>query len=409
MATMTEAPKPQTPQWPPLPEVRKSMRVRWYRSPIDKPTLWELMERSNRRGFQQSLGHLALIVALAAVVAVSFESGWWIAFGVSLWLLGTVSAFVPGLACHELVHGTVFRTNRLNRIFLRLFSLFGWFNYNEYRMSHTFHHRYTLFPDGDREVLLPKEASLHPLVLLEMFTVNVRGALRLLHATVRMAMGKFDMDTPSSIGGAGATAWTWALSEVHPATYRAAVNWARFLLAFHGTVIVLSIVFQLWWLMIVVSGAIFIGTWWKYFIATTQHAGLRDNVPDFRLCTRTIKLDPLSSFLYWHMEMHIEHHMFAGVPCYNLKALSREVADDMPEPRTLLSAWREMRYAWKRQLSEPGFQFNTPLPPTANPGMTSEDAVTRVSDGIEASIGTLDPDDDQIDPRGAMPAVATLD
>ena len=41
--------------------------------------------------------------------------------------------------------------------------------------------------------------------------------------------------------------------------------------------------------------------------------------------------------------------------------------------------------------------------------MTSEDAVTRVSDGIEASIGTLDPDDDQIDPRGAMPAVATLD
>ena len=101
--------------------------------------------------------------------------------------------------------------------------------------------------------------------------------------------------------------------------------------------------------------------------------------------------------------------MFAGVPCYNLKALSREVADDMPEPRTLLSAWREMRYAWKRQLAEPGYQFNTPLPATANPGMTSEDAVTRVSDGIEASIGTLDPDDDQIDPRGAMPAVATLD
>ena len=112
-------------------------------------------------------------------------------------LLGYGSAFVgagPGLA-HELVHGTVFRTNRLNRIFLRLFSLFGWFNYNEYRMSHTFHHRYTLFPDGDREVLLPTEASLHPLVLLEMFTFNLRGALRLLHATVRMAMGKFDMDT----------------------------------------------------------------------------------------------------------------------------------------------------------------------------------------------------------------------
>ena len=410
MATMTQTRETRPAEWPPLAEVRRSMRIKWYRSPIEKPTLWRLMERSNRRGFQQSLGHLGLIVGLAAVVAVAFESGWWIAFGVSLWLLGTVSAFVPGLACHELVHGTVFRTNRLNRIFLRLFSLFGWFNYNEYRMSHTFHHRYTLFPDGDREVLLPKEASLHPLVLLEMFTINVRGALRLLRATVRMAMGKFDMDKPSSVGGAGATAWTWALSEVHPDTYRAAVRWARFLLAFHGAIIVLSIVFQLWWLMIVVSGAIFIGTWWKYFIGTTQHAGLRDNVPDFRLCTRTIKLDPVSSFLYWHMEYHIEHHMFAGVPCYNLRQLSNEIAFDLPEPRTLFSAWREMGYAWQRQLADPGYQYDTPLPPTANPGMTSESAVTRVSDGIEASIGTLDPDDDSVDPRGALAtAVGTLD
>ncbi len=407
---MTETRTTRPAQWPPLAEVRKSMRVKWYRSPIDKPTLWQLMERSNRRGFRQSLGHLGLIVGLAALVAVSFESGWWAVFGVSLWLLGTVSVFVPGLACHELVHGTVFRTNWLNRGFLRLFSLFGWFNYNEYRMSHTFHHRYTLFPDGDREILLPRESSLHPLVLLEMFTINVRGAIRLLNATVRMAMGRFDMDISGSLGGTGATAWTWALSEVHPDTYRAAVRWARFLLTFHGTVIVLSIVFQLWWLMIVVSGAIFIGSWWKYLIGQTQHNGLRDNVPDFRLCTRTIKLDPVSSFLYWHMEKHIEHHMFAGVPCYNLKALSREIADDLPEPRTLISAWREMRHAWKRQLVEPSYQFNTPLPPTANPGMTSEDAVTRVSDGIEASIGTLDPDDDRIDPRGAMPvAIGTLD
>ena len=410
MATMTQPRAPSTRQWPPLIEVRRSMRVKWYRSPIDKPTLWKLMERSNRRGFQQSLGHLGLIVGLAAVVAVSFESGWWAVFGVSLWLLGTIASFVPGLSCHELVHGTVFRTNRLNRIFLRVFSVYGWFNYNEYRMSHTFHHRYTLFPDGDREVLLPKEASLHPLVLLEMFTINVRGALRLLKSTVQMATGKFDMDTPNSIGGAGSTAWTWALSEVHPQTYRAAVNWARFTLAFHGTIIVLSIVFQLWWLIIVVSGAIFIGSWWKYFIAQTQHAGLRDNVPDFRLCTRSVKLDPVSSFLYWHMEKHIEHHMFAGVPCYNLKSLTDEIAHDLPEPRTLISAWREMRYAWNRQQSETDYQYNTPLPAPANPGMTSEDAVTRVSEGIEASIGTLDPDDDQIDPRGTLPvAVGTLD
>ncbi len=30
------------------------------------------------------------------------------------------------------------------------------------------------------------------------------------------------------------------------------------------------------------------------------------------------------------MEYHIEHHMFAGIPCYNLKAFSEFVADQLP-------------------------------------------------------------------------------
>jgi fatty acid desaturase len=30
------------------------------------------------------------------------------------------------------------------------------------------------------------------------------------------------------------------------------------------------------------------------------------------------------------MEFHIEHHMFAGIPCYNLKAFSRFAADQLP-------------------------------------------------------------------------------
>ena len=58
-------------------------------------------------------------------------------------------------------------------------------------------------------------------------------------------------------------------------------------------------------------------------------------VPDFRLSTRTFyindpkrsALNPLSwpfrlvRFWYWHMNFHIEHHMYAAVPCYNLEKL----------------------------------------------------------------------------------------
>ena len=66
------------------------------------------------------------------------------------------------------------------------------------------------------------------------------------------------------------------------------------------------------------------------------------------------------------MNWHIEHHMFAGVPCYNLKKLHYLVAEDMPEPRTLLGAWREMRETWQRQKTEPDYFFDTPLPSTAS-------------------------------------------
>jgi hypothetical protein len=57
----------------------------------------------------------------------------------------------------------------------------------------------------------------------------------------------------------------------------------------------------------------------------------------------------------------------------------------MPEPRTLLGAWREMRAIWQRQKSEPDYAFDTPLPPTAQ--MSIDD----VPDELEASIGELAP------------------
>jgi fatty acid desaturase len=57
--------------------------------------------------------------------------------------------------------------------------------------------------------------------------------------------------------------------------------------------------------------------------------------------------------------------MYVGVPCYNLKKLSREIAGDMPEPRTLREAWQEMRESWRRQQANPDYEFDTPLPSAA--------------------------------------------
>ena len=57
--------------------------------------------------------------------------------------------------------------------------------------------------------------------------------------------------------------------------------------------------------------------------------------------------------------------MYAGVPCHNLRKLRSEVKDDMPKPRTLIGAWREMLGTWQRQRAGEDYQFDTPLPNTA--------------------------------------------
>jgi fatty acid desaturase len=108
-------------------------------------------------------------------------------------------------------------------------------------------------------------------------------------------------------------------------------------------------------------------------------------VNDFRKSVRSMKVNPLLEFLYWRMNWHTEHHMYAVVPCYNLKKLHQAVADDMPTPRTLLGAWREMRETWQRQKIDPSYHFDTPLPPTA------KSVRTDTPDELESSIGELAP------------------
>ena len=63
--------------------------------------------------------------------------------------------------------------------------------------------------------------------------------------------------------------------------------------------------------------------------------GLKENAKDHRLSTRSVRLNPIFSFIYWKMEYHIEHHMFPMVPSYNLPKLYEVIKDQMPEPQTL--------------------------------------------------------------------------
>lgn len=355
----------------PIQKVRETLKVPWYRCPIAPEELRALTQRSDLKGAFQAVGFLALVVALGIVTWYFYAKQQWGWMAVSLFVYGTVFSFTPGP--HELLHGTVFKTKWLNGFFHRIYSMLQWHNPHEYKRSHTYHHVYTLHPAGDREVVLPIIPSLHPVRILGLLTFNAQAFWLVASRTVKLAVtGKFLNE------------WSGTVFADDDNARRLAVRWARLQLLFHAAVIAFAIVTGHWLLPVLVTIGQYIANLWMYIVLMPMHTGLRSNVADFRKCVRSILLDPVSEFLYWHMNWHTEHHMYAAVPCYNLPRFAKAIADDMPKPRTLFGAWREMRETYKRQKTEPGYEFDTPVPP---PRAKAPDP----KDPARASIGDLAP------------------
>ena len=384
--------------YPPLDEVRRTMRVRWYRSPIDPRVLRGLMRRSDLKGWFQAVGPLLLVAASGVLSWHLFAQGVWVGFAAALFLHGTMGS-IYGAANHELTHGTVFRTKALGQFFKRLYALLTWFNFYDYAMSHTYHHRYTLHPNGDREEVLPRSPTFRFFFLVQILTINFTGGphtaglIPILGLTIRTALGRPAPDDPGARSRRSPKEeWLTAVYAGHPEERRKSVRWARLILLFHALVLATAILLQLCLLQVLVSLPIFIANFWRYVTHLPMHCGLRTNVADFRKCVRSIKLDPLSTFLYWRMNWHLEHHMYAGVPCYNLRRLGAVIAADIPAPKSVFAAWREMRAIWRRQQIEPGYEYDVPLPATASrPRDDANGTASAPRDRLGASIGDLAP------------------
>jgi fatty acid desaturase len=220
-----------------------------------------------------------------------------------------------------------------------------------------------------------------------LFTFNIFGGFASI-GLVPTITGTFRLAFTGRFGSSIGVSGNW-LEDIFTSDQererKKAIGWARLLIIFHLAVVAVSAVFGLWPLAILLSAGIFIGNWWFYFVGMPMHAGLRDNVADFRKCVRTITLDPVSHFLYWRMNYHTEHHMYAAVPCYKLRKLYKTVASDMPKRRSFWGAWREMRMIWKKQQTDPSYQYDTPVP-------GKSDRAAANQDPLEASLGDLKPE-----------------
>jgi len=301
-------------------------RIKWYRSPVPVEEMTKLYQRSDWRGFVQCVSYLGLLAFTGGLSWYAVGRAPLLVVLALLFIHGTFFAFLVN-GFHELCHQTVFQTRSLNVWFLRIFSFIGWLNPVFFWASHQEHHKYTLHPPDDLEVTLPVKLTLKN--YLKFAFINPLGLYDRIRSIIRLSLGIVDGEWGNIL-----------FPPEDKAKRRALFNWGRIILFGHLLIVIVALALGWWMFVVVFTLAPFYAQGFQYLLNEAQHIGLSDRVSDYRLNTRTILVNPFLRFLYWNMNYHIEHHMFAAVPWYNLRKLHALIENDLPpSPNGLVETW----------------------------------------------------------------------
>ncbi|MEM6636328.1 MAG: fatty acid desaturase [Pseudomonadota bacterium] len=319
----------------------------WYSSPVPRRRLKELMKRSDGAALKNYALWLAGVFGFGTLLIAVWGTGW--AVPVAL-VYGLFYGSGADSRWHETGHGTVFKTRWLNEVFYQLASFMSLRNPYLWRWSHTRHHSETLVVGRDPEIAFPRPPSIAEWVLN---LIYVPALTKELGKMVRLSFGRLT-DAEKSF-----------LVEADRAN---AFRASRIQLAILALVVGLSLALQSFLPIMLVGLPTFYGSWLHHILATTQHAGLAEDIPDHRLNSRTVYLNPFFSFIYSNMNFHVEHHMYTMVPFHALPKLHEEIkADCPPAYPSLWAAYKEIVPAIIKQQHDPNYFVRRPLPPTAAP------------------------------------------
>ena len=164
-------------------------KISWYRSPVDRQVLASLNQRSDAKGLSQTLGHLGLLALTGAAAWVAFGRAPLVVFLLILYAHGAFWAFLLN-AFHELCHKSVFSTKGMNMAFLDIVSFLSWYNPVLFWASHQEHHKYTLYPPDDLEVVLPVKLTLAD--FLKSAVINPWDFAGRVKQCVRLSLGRLE-------------------------------------------------------------------------------------------------------------------------------------------------------------------------------------------------------------------------
>ena len=326
-------------------EAQGLVAAEWYHAEVPRKRMKQLMRRSDGPALRDTALWFGLLAASGVGAGLVWPSLWCI----PLFLVyGVLYGSASDSRWHETGHGTAFATSWLNDALYQVASFMNMKEPTFWRWSHARHHTDTIIVGRDREI-----AAMRPpdVLKLAVNVVGLRDALTTAISVLRHAAGRVTAEEATFIPE----------SERHRVFAE-----ARAWLAVYAAVIAAAVLTGSLLPLLYVGLPTLYGRWLSALLGTSQHAGLAENVLDHRLNARTIEMNPVSRFLYWNMNYHVEHHMFPMVPYHALPQLHAEVSGDLPTPYpSLWAAYREIVPTLWRQLRDPSHFVVRELPSAA--------------------------------------------
>lgn len=317
----------------------------WYAATLPRKQMKELMRRKDGPAIRDTAIWLGALI-LSGAGGVYFWGSW--AAVPFFFVYGVLYGSATDSRWHECGHGTAFKTRWMNEAVYQLACFMIMREPTVWRWSHTRHHTDTIIVGRDPEISVKRPPDILGM-LLNLFAL--KSSVLTLRRLALHATGRLTDEEASFIPDME----RWKVFII-----------ARIYLAILLAIALLSISLHSWLPAMLVGLPTLYGGWLTIVHGVTQHAGLSEDVLDHRLNSRTIYMNPISRFLYWNMNYHVEHHMFPMVPYHALPALHEAIKDQCPPAYPgILAAYREIIPALLRQRRDPDYHIVRELPPTA--------------------------------------------
>ncbi|HEU0222868.1 MAG TPA: fatty acid desaturase family protein [Paracoccaceae bacterium] len=321
--------------------------AKWYHTEIPRKEMKALMARRDGPAIRDTFIWVGALVLFGGLGAYLWPSWYALPFFLAY---GVLHGSASDSRWHECGHGTAFKTDWMNNAVYQVASFMIFRNPVVWRWSHARHHTDTIIVGRDPEIAVMRPTDVLKVVaeLFGLVTAPAQIRLMFLYAT-----GRLDEE-----------AATFVPESEHRKVFLAARIWLAIYAATFAAAIATGSLLPL----MLAGLPRFYGAWHHVLCGYTQHAGLAENVLDHRLNSRTVYMNPVSRFIYWNMNYHVEHHMFPMVPYHALPRLHALIKHDLPKPYAgFLGAYAEMIPALWRQARNPDWHVRRELPPAAKP------------------------------------------